>query len=232
MKCSKETIMRFSLFLAAVILMGLASSSAVGQIYSEKNGDVDPLSRKVVWNNPQRTDPVSILMTYLGVVRLPGGIFLVRNCGSTEPRIIPSEKATLRDGLDQISKAMPQYKWSLEDGVINFLPQYYSPSPLDTFIAEFKADNVPIFQAFYQLFDMPEVKNGMASLGLHEPSVQLLFGSGDPPVKDQRRINLNLKNATLREVLNAIVKADGSKTWTLSVYSCNGDSTYQRALVN
>lgn len=223
--------MKLSLPLHAILLIGAASLPAVGQIYAEKHEDANPLSRRIVWTSPQQTYPITVLRSYLSVTHLPGGIFVVKNCSSTEPLITPSEKSTLRDGLNQLVKLMPEYTWSIENGVINFLPRSHSPSPLDIRIAEFKVEKTSPLDASNLLFESEEVKSGLTRLGLHLPSVELVTGGGSP-VKDERRVTLNEKNATLREALNAIVKADGSKTWILSVYSCNGEKTYQRVLVN
>jgi len=164
----------------------------------------------------------------------------VQNCGVTEPELVPAESTTLQAELNRIIKVLPEYQWTLDDGVLNFLPKYYMPSPLDITISEFKVENIPVIDAYNQLFDKPEVENGFTRLGLHEPAVQLVFG-GDPPpdIKghksakpEPKRITLNMQHVTLREALNAIVRADGRKAWLLSVYSCEGNSTYQRALVN
>jgi hypothetical protein len=163
---------------------------------------------------------------------LPGGIFTARKCGELQPEFVPAKDSTLQDELHRIAELKPDYRWTVDDGVLNFLPKYYLPSPLDISIAEFKVNNEPVLQVYRELFDTAEVKNGLTRLGLHEPTVQLIFGGGDPPLKDQKHITLSLKNTTLREASNAIVRADGQKTWVLSVVSCKGDNTYASQLVN
>jgi hypothetical protein len=222
-----KLIPRFALLLALIP----ALISGRQQTVEPKDSETKLLSRKVEWIEPQSTEVIIALKVELSIAQLPGGIFSVWNCGQLEPTFVPAKDSTLRDELNRIAKIKPEYQWALDDGVLNYFPKHYTPSPLDFPIAEFKADNVTAVEAYNKLFDMPEVKTGLANLGLHEPPVQLIFGGGGP-VKDQRRITVNLKNVTLLKALNAIVRADGSKTWILSVTSCNGDNIYQHVLVN
>jgi hypothetical protein len=217
----------------AVILLLLVPILTSGQQQTVETNDTAAkiLSREVRWINPQSDDVFSALTMDLAASHLPGGILTMRKCGMVQPKFIPAESSTLQKELNRMVKIMPDYQWALDDGVLNFSPRFYTPSPLDITIREFKAHNSTIFEAYNQLFDSQDVKNGFAALGLHEPDVQLVFGSGDS-VKDPRRVDLDLRNTTLQKALNAIVRADGSKTWILSVYSCNGENTYQRILTN
>jgi len=201
------------------------------QTVGPKNSAEEILSRRVGWTNPQSSEVFFVLPLDLHTARLPGGVFAVRRCGELQPEFVPAEDSTLQNELNRIAKIMPDYQWAFDDGVFNFLPKNYAPSPLDIPIAEFEADNVTAIEAYNQLYDRPEVKSGFASLGLHEPEVGIVVGIISQ-VKDQKHISIKLKSCTLRQALNAIVKADGSKVWMLSVYSCNGDSTYQYTLMN
>jgi hypothetical protein len=224
--------MKTASMLKAVLLLMLTSTLAVGQRADEQKGSTDEfLSRKVKWINPQRTDALSTLITELASLQLPGGILFVRNCGKAEPEIIAAESSTLGDELNRFLKVMPEYQWTIDDGVLNFLPKSYSPSPLDISLDEFKVENVTTSDAYNRLFAEEQVKNGLARLGLHEPDLQLVFG-GSLSTANQRHITLNLRSVTLQEALNAIVRADGRKTWELSVNPCGAKATYQHTLMN
>ena len=190
------------------------------------------LLRRVRSFNPESTDVNIALVSELGAAQVPSGIFTVRKCGELEPEFVPAKDSTLQNELDRISRIKPQYQWVIDDGVFNFFPKYFAPSPLDISIAEFKVENEPVLKAYRQLFEAPDVKIGFSRLALHEPTFQLIFGGGDSPIENQKRITLDLRNTTLRQASNAIVRADGSKTWILSVYSCRGDNTYHSVLVN
>jgi hypothetical protein len=233
--------MKTTSIVRAMLLIYVVSALVKGQQTVEpKDETTNLLSRKIGWVNAHSTDAVFALQMDLGNAQLPGGISVARNCGVAEPEIVPAESTTLQAELERIVKVLPDYQWSLDDGVFNFLPKSYMPSPLDINISEFKVENVPVLDAYNQLFALPEVENGFARLGLHEPD--MLVGSilvtppdikGHKSVKPEpKRITLNMLHVTLREALNAIVRADGRKAWLLSVYSCKGNSTYQRVLVN
>jgi hypothetical protein len=200
---------------ALLLLLLLTSTLAGGQQQTAelKDSTAKILSREVRWINPQSADLFSTLTMNLAASQLPGGILAVRKCGAPQPTFVPAETSTLQSELNRMAKVMPDYQWTLDDGVVNFLPKNYAPSPLDILIADFDAEN------------------GFSRLGLHEPAVQLVFGGGSE-TKDQRHITVKLKNVTLRQALNRIVKTDGRKVWILSIDSCGEDNTYQRSLMN
>jgi hypothetical protein len=216
-----------------LLLLLLTSTLAGGQQQTAelKDSTAKILSREVRWINPQSADLFSTLTMNLAASQLPGGILAVRKCGAPQPTFVPAETSTLQSELNRMAKVMPDYQWTLDDGVVNFLPKNYAPSPLDILIADFDAENVTTIKAYNQLFDTLAVKNGFSRLGLHEPAVQLVFGGGSE-TKDQRHITVKLKNVTLRQALNRIVKTDGRKVWILSIDSCGEDNTYQRSLMN
>jgi hypothetical protein len=214
-----------------LLLLVPTLASAQKQMVEPKDSAAKILSREVRWINPQSSDALAALTMDLAASRLPGGFLIVRQCGAALPTFVPGEVSTLQNELNRIAKIMPEYQWAFDDGVFNFLPKYYAPSPLDISIAEFNADDVTTVEAYNQLFEKQEVRNGFVRLGLHEPAVQLAFGGGSQ-VKDPKHISVKLRNSTLRKALNTIVKADGSKVWILSIDSCGGDNTYQRILMN
>ena len=230
------SILRIGLTLTLVLTLTHAQQQTI------KSNDIPQLLlRRVQWYNPESTDVVFALSMDLHTARLPGGIFTARKCGEREPEFIPAKDSTLQDELHRISVLKPDYQWTFDDEVFNFFPRFFTPSPLEIPVTEFKVENEPVTQVYSKLFDTPDVKNGFIRLGLHEPTVQIVVGGFGPPpnvggvsssAKDKTRITLNLKNTTLREASNAIVRADGRKTWILSVVSCHGDNTYASQLVN
>jgi hypothetical protein len=224
--------------LALVLTPGLVRGQE--QRIESKSMAADLLSRKVSWRQPDSTEANIVLVSDLEMAQIPGGIFRERSCKDTEPTLIPAVEAKFEDELHRIADLKPDYQWTLDDGVLNFFPRLLSPSPLDVPIKEFTVENEPAEQVYRKLFETADVKNGLMRLGLHEPTVQIIIGlstppnidGASPPNKELKRITLNLKNTRLREASNAIVRADGRKTWVLSVVSCKGDSTYSYQLVN
>jgi len=226
-----------------VLLVALTPSLAGAQQQKPEptNVGANLLSRNVSWREPESTEADIVLVTDLETARIPGGMFRARKCGDVEPKLIPAKDSSFQNELDRIANLKPEYQWAIDNGVFNFFPKFFTPSPLDISIAEFKVENEPVIQAYRKLLDTPDIKNGFARLGLHEPTVQVILGgiSTPPniggvsaPPRDQKGITLNLKNTTLREASNAIVRADGRKTWVLSVVSCKGDNTYSSQLTN
>lgn len=228
----------------SIVLLLTLTPTLVGaqqQRPDSTNVDVNLLSRSVSWREPESTEAEIVLVSDLETARIPGGMFRARRCGDIEPKLIPAADSTFQNELDRIAKLKPQYQWAIDDGVFNFFPNFFTPSPLDIPITEFKVESEPVMQAYRKLFETPDVKNGFTRLGLHEPSVQVIVGGVSAPpnvggvspaTNEKKRITLNLKNTTLRQASNAIVRADGQKTWVLSVVSCKGDSTYASQLVN
>ena len=226
-----------------VLLLVLTQTLAVAQQQQPESTNVGAnlLSRNVSWREPESTETDIALVSDLETARIPGGMFRARKCGDVEPKLIPAKDSTFQDELNRIANVKPEYQWAIDNGVFNFFPKFFTPSPLDISIAEFKVENEQVIQAYRKLLDTPDIKNGFARLGLHEPAVQVILGGistppniggGSDPPHDPKRITLNLKNTTLREASNAIVRADGQKTWVLSVVSCKGDNTYASQLVN
>jgi hypothetical protein len=225
-----------------MLFLALLTSLTVAQ---QQKADPDDSSkallRHVGWYNPQSTEVVFALSMDLATAHLPGGSSLLGLAVNMKRSSSPAKDSTLEDELHRISDLKPDYQWTLDDGVLNFLPTFFAPSPLDVPITKFTVDNEITAKAYTRLFEMPDVKNGLTRLGLREPTLQIVFGAGAAPPdvgekksksKEQNRITVNLENTTLRKAANAIVRADGQKTWLLSVRLCRGDNTYSTQLVN
>lgn len=112
---------------------------------------------------------------------------------------------TVREALDKIVERYPRYVWRLDDGVINFLPKpgesiTRDGKPiLDVIIIDLKLDGVRANMA---------VKQACEAAGLPCGAVGSAGGRKRHP-----KISLHLKNVTLRQALNAIVKKDGDAAW-------------------
>lgn len=122
-------------------------------------------------------------------------------------------KTSPRKVLDEVVRRHPNYRWVVRDGVINLEPRIANA---DDYLSK-KLDVVSI--------------RGVSSL---KAALDVLNQSGIPfgfqPAGRQgkyARINLELKNASVREVLNAIAKLDGQLLWTCSVSSERHWVTFQ-----
>ena len=72
------------------------------------------------------------------------------------------------------------------------------------------------------------MREGIANLGLNQGGVA---GGGGGGAISKSRISLDLKNVTLKEALNAIVRADGRAMWAYIMRPCEGRNEYNFALL-
>lgn len=130
---------------------------------------------------------------------------------------------SLRNVLDLIVTADPRYRWDSEGDVINLVPKDGEPVLLSTRVMSFRLDNpTDIDSALNQLLVLPEVKRQESNLH---------FGTGlklivRPTSKDDPKITLHCENLTLREVLNAIVRAYGRAVWSYRERHCGGQNVF------
>jgi hypothetical protein len=132
-----------------------------------------------------------------------------------EPDILPLEAA-----LDSLTRMDPRYKWQTEAGVINLIPSDGEPELLKTRIGRFRTDT-DLDETLRQLLALQQIKQGADRLGLRQTSMRLLVGpsrsDGSPS-----RISVDLYDGTLRQALNALVKAHGRAVWEYRESSCAG----------
>lgn len=161
----------------------------------------------------------------LAPIRVAGGIASSDpNCGQEKiTQTWMPLGASLKDILDLIVTYDPAYRWSVEGNVINLLPKDGEPALLKTRINSFRLDSpTTIDSAVEQLMKLPEVQKQEKELhtgvGLH-----LIVG---PRSANAPKIILDCSNMTLREVLNAIVRAYGWAVWSYRERSCEGQNQY------
>jgi len=68
--------------------------------------------------------------------------------------------------LEAITAADPQYKWQVEDDVVNLFPRNGDPALLNTRIQKFEAKQIDVDQALGLLLSSPEVQKREADLNL------------------------------------------------------------------
>lgn len=125
----------------------------------------------------------------------------------------------LRALLNSIVLAEPRYRWEIRDDVINMCPIHDYPF-LETRIAEFGADNRTADEMILALTHSIDFKRGLDRLGLHGTDE---LKSERPPGQGgfwfvcelwrRDRFSVRFKNATVRQILNGIVRQDGSAVW-------------------
>jgi len=199
---------------------------AQGVRSSEGNSDQQLLDRQVATHLSGLTT-TDALVRVLSVAGVPGGVVRKSRCDAPPKYRLSPAGSSLRDALEAIVSNDPQYKWQIEDGVVNLLYRNTNPTFLNLRIARFNAKNVrTVNEALDLLLRTPEVQNGVARLHI---GTQLFRGglgyyglpSGNRGDNNQK-FTVDLKNVTLREALNAIARAHGRAIWAYTQGDCNG----------
>lgn len=180
--------------------------------------------RTTVITNGVSSTPTSFQLA-LNNASVPGGIVLVPSCTDFQRYKLEPHGASLRDALDAIVAADPQYKWEANDQIINLLPRNSYPALLNTRIALFKIENAQnVNSVLDQLLATPEVRKAIVNLNLGSHLFRGGLGYFDPESVHKkevsRKITISRNNATVRDILNDAARADGNAVWTYSEYKC------------
>lgn len=135
-----------------------------------------------------------------------------------------NEDAHFKDLLDALVRADPRYEWSAEDngGIIDIYARNTKERFLDTKIPHFTVVDKTRSAAVDQLTHTPEFTDLLARLHARLRTMiggSVLGGPGGAPTSNGGpKINLDLNNAPIREILNAIVVDSKGRTWSGGLY--------------
>jgi len=219
------------LFLVA-IMMSLASASSFGQSSQSAKGRSaeEILNTGVADCRDIEDNPISFngettitkqLFNLRECLESPVGIVFSSGVRETHYKFKPSGQKA-RDVLDSIVAVAPGYKWSIEGGVINLIPEGDYPPLLDYRLPEFKADNASTRAILDALENMPGVRKRATELGFDGPQVYTFFIG----LVDTRKYNLSCRACSVRDVLNSISRLDGS-SWMYAEYRDEGQKKYR-----
>ncbi|MCP9495953.1 MAG: hypothetical protein MSG64_16010 [Pyrinomonadaceae bacterium MAG19_C2-C3] len=160
----------------------------------------------------------------LSGAKAPGGIVAVLSCDPPQRFALSPSNSSLQGALDAVVIADPQYRWQVDEGIVNLLPSGSAPALLNLRIANFNVEAVTVDEALGQLLATPEMRKGVGELNASSQIFRGGLGYFDPakPNKDRsvQKISLTLENITVREVLNAIARAHGSAVWSYTELHC------------
>jgi hypothetical protein len=122
--------------------------------------------------------------------------------------------------------------WRYNAGVVNISPKSGDPSLLNLRLREVKLREAPsLSEAVNQLLAIPAVRNRISELHLSTGPTRTGIGDLQRPQSiggnDRRRYSLSLTNATVREALDAIARANGKAVWEYRERHCNGMTEFQ-----
>lgn len=179
---------------------------------SQKPSPQDILSKPVGPITFDSTEPVNAFTAALKAANLPGGVIKIEAPSSLKKTITAGP--SVGEALRSIIAIAPQYRWSLENDVINLMPTAGEPSLLSFRIKQFDIDSaISLQSALNKLLTQPELKKRVDELGLNT-GLQIMVGPVNAPGQQSKTItDVHCSNATIREVLNALVHAHGTAIW-------------------
>jgi hypothetical protein len=204
------------LAITTITIGAIVTASALGRIVQTKD---DRQS-----TNPNGMTTQRAFLRTLVAARKPGGFIRMIKCSGEEPPL-PEEPTILplNSALDALTRMDQRYKW-IDRGVVNLIPITGEPDLLKVRIARYKT-NADLDEALRQLLALPQVQQTAHRLGLTRNSMTLLVGpspfSGGPS-----RVDVDIRDTTLREALNAIVKAHGRAVWEYRESRCDGRNEF------
>jgi hypothetical protein len=151
--------------------------------------------------------------------RVPLGIEADSRWPDAKHVSVTISRGTVADIFNALVQHVPDYKWVESSGVVNVMPRQGSGGVLDVTIARFRANKATPDAIVAAIGSSPEVKawvsqNRIVERDFFTPSI--LVGKGGKT--DQPRVSLSVKNATLRDILNTIVKKPGFHVWLVGRY--------------
>jgi len=168
-----------------------------------------------------------------GVLRglgVPGGFVLSPQC-EEEERQTPPGGSSLRERLDSLVAAAPQYKWQAENGVVNVVPKSGLPALLEACIVRFRAESVRSpGEALVKLIETPEVREAMTRPDVGSRLFRGGVGYYDPNPEASESVktfSVSRDNVTVREALNAIAREHGRAMWTHRQHHCRGVHAFE-----
>ena len=216
--------------LATLLLLLGAFPVAAQQVQPENPKSEDELLLRPV--DDLSSSPLSVnlaIQTAILGAGTPGGAVIMQGCEQpSDSSVRPRPGSTLRELLEDIVTADPDYRWEVNAGVVNLLPIKGVPDLLRLEIGEFDSGDVrDVTTAKTFLFALPEVRKREAELDFD----QAVLGSGPygvppPGTPPPPKLDVRLHNVTLLEALNALVRAHKQGLWIYYETHCESTNHF------
>ena len=125
------------------------------------------------------------------------------------------EDGTVRGVLDALITNDPRYVWAPSSQTIDVYPTTGRDTLMQTVIERFKVDKVDRNEAVDALLKSPQIQPELRQTRVKRRELMSLPGDA---TKDLSRFSLDLRQATTREILNAIANASHSSFWSFHRY--------------
>lgn len=215
---------------SCILFIAIAVSTTVSQTPSQLSSD-QALRREIKALDLSQVTAINALTRTLNAAHRPGGIATLTYCANDENLNLRPLGPTLRDALDSIVVAYPEYRWYVDQGAINLVASNNELTLLDIVIADFKVDRGETMdEILRKLLATPEVKEGAARLrlseGFTEIGIRSLERPGSSASGENKGFALHLRNTTVLETLNDIARAHGSAVWSYQEKRCHGPKEF------
>lgn len=160
--------------------------------------------------------PPSMVVERLSVkYGVPIGVESVPDSIGGKTRIaVDVQEGTVADVLNAVVSREPIYRWQKINGVINLFPKK-TDSLLETVIENYEIRDVNKEDAVRTLKNSPEVRRELNRTSVKE---RTFVSPTWTPLDKLPRFTLVIKRATMRTILNEILKASRSNYWAFFRY--------------
>jgi hypothetical protein len=129
---------------------------------------------------------------------------------------IDIKKGTLRDVLDAVVRVDAKYEWQLVDGVVNVCPRIQRDDLLRTRVESFRVQQrTGLLDLRADITKLPELRAKLDSA--HVRPIIVAWATPDF-AEASPGFRINVKDVTLRELLNQIVSTSDIKYWVVRRY--------------
>jgi hypothetical protein len=169
----------------------------------------------------QRSTLSGHLSLLSSATKSPCGVALRRETDDVLPESAKKKTiydATLERFLDALVAEVPGYRWFIDDGVINVVPEeYFDESSryralLDKKIARIDLEDIPVEDAGTELCQL--ARNKCYTRWLQGVLSRLMYGAAAKASTSPSEVtSLHASNLSFREALNALVRKPGGGCW-------------------
>jgi hypothetical protein len=167
--------------------------------------------------------PTSLALQRLaGTSSVPIGMEAApENTGQSRTIAIRLKGTTVRSVLDLVVQKDPRYVWQSTGSAINVFPKSAKDIFLETIVGRFEVTNVNRDEAIKTLENSIEVRRVLGQTTLRDGTLKSLPGDSEYGLP---RFSLDLKDVTVRSILNAIMLKSNSNSWIFFRYGAKKDS--------
>ncbi len=204
------------LAMAAVALVALAGVP-LGE--AATSPPQDPLRREITNYKTDESDISLALQEASYKYSVPLGIEAdVQGLGARRTSVSISQ-GTVADVFRALVQQAPNYMWIESSGVMNVMPRHNPRSVLDITVSRFRVKNATPNAVHVAIVSLPEVKAWMNEnqVAVRDFATTSILTGRDGRT-DQPQVSLSVKNMTLRDILNTIVKRRGWHVWVVGRY--------------